>query len=132
MKSYTRPMAGWWCRNPFYLWYMLREASCVFITAYALVLLLGLYRLIQGKAAFEGWLASLSSPASLVLHATAVLVVLYHAWTWFKVMPRTMPFLRIGNRRVPDGLIVSFAIASSVVLSMALFVAVWWSSLWTP
>jgi len=39
MRTYTRPMAGWWRRNPFYLWYMLREASCVFITLYALILL---------------------------------------------------------------------------------------------
>ena len=27
MKAYQRPMAGWWHRNPFYLWYTLREAS---------------------------------------------------------------------------------------------------------
>ena len=31
MKTYTRPMAGWWRRNPYYGWYKLREASSVFI-----------------------------------------------------------------------------------------------------
>jgi len=125
MRTYTRPMAGWWRRNPFYLWYMLREASCVFITIYALVLLWGLARLSQGKPHFEAWLASLASPVSIAFHALALALVLYHAWTWFKVMPRTMPFVRIGTRRVPDGLIVAFAFASSIVLSGALFIAVW-------
>lgn len=125
MKTYTRPMAGWWRRNPFYLWYMLREASCVFITLYALVLLWGLARLAQGRAAYEAWLASLSSPGAILFHAVALALVLYHAWTWFKVMPRTMPFVRIGAWRVPDGFIVAFAFASSIVLSGALFIAVW-------
>ena len=125
MRTYTRPMAGWWRRNPFYLWYMLREASCVFITAYALVLLWGLARLAQGRDAYEAWLASLSSPGALLFHAATLLLVLYHAWTWFKVMPRTMPFVRIGKLRVPDGFIVAFAFASSIVLSGALFIGVW-------
>jgi fumarate reductase subunit C len=125
MRTYTRPMAGWWRRNPFYLWYMLREASCVFITIYALVLLAGLYRLAQGREAFEGWLESLASPISIAFHAIALVLVLYHAWTWFKVMPRTMPFVRIGTRRVPDGFIVSLAFAASVLLSGALLIAIW-------
>ena len=132
MKLYVRPMANWWTRNPFYLWYMLREASCVFITIYALVLLTGLFRLSQGKAPFEAWLAGLSSPGSIAFHAVAFLFMLYHAWTWFKVMPKTLPFVRIGRRRVPDGLIVACAAGSSIALSVALFVAVGEGSPWRP
>jgi len=48
MKTYRRSMTGWWKRNPFYLWYMLREASCVVITLFALILLVGLYIGYQG------------------------------------------------------------------------------------
>jgi fumarate reductase subunit C len=121
-------MAGWWRRNPFYLWYMLREASCVFITAYALILLAGLARLKQGEAAFEGWLEILSRPWSIGFHAVALVLVLYHAWTWFKVMPKTLPFVQLGGRRVPDVLIVASGIAASAVLSAILLVAVWWFS----
>ena len=102
MKTYTRPMAGWWHRNPYYLWYLLRELSCIFITAYALVLLWGLVRLGQGRASYEAWLASLSSPAAIVFHAVTLLLVVYHAWTWFKIMPKTLP--RIP---VPDWLVVT-------------------------
>lgn len=125
-RTYVRPMAGWWRRNPFYLWYMLREASCVFVTAYALVLLVGLARLAQGRAAFDAWRDSLASPLAIAFHATALVLVLYHAWTWFKVMPRTLPFVRLGGLRVPDRLIVVAGVASAAAASIAVFAAVWW------
>lgn len=117
MKTYVRPMAGWWRRNPYYLWYMLREASCLFITAYALVLLTGVFRLQQGKVFFDAWRESLSSPVALAFHALTLMLVLYHAWTWFKIMPRTMPFLRVAGWRVPDGLIVATGLASVLAFS---------------
>lgn len=126
VRTYVRPMAGWWRRNPFYLWYMLREASCVFVTAYALVLLVGLVRLAQGRAAFDAWREDLASPLAIAFHALALALVLYHAWTWFKVMPRTLPFVRIGGTRIPDRLIVAAGVASAAVSSIAVFIAVWW------
>ena len=54
--------------------------------------------------------------------------MLYHSWTWFKVMPKTLPFLRLGGKRVPDFLIVSSGIAASAVLSAIVFIAVRWSA----
>ncbi len=117
-------MASWWTRNPYYLWYMLREASCVFIVAYALVLLVGLARLAQGEGAFEAWLESLASPWSLAFHAIALVLVLYHTWTWFKIMPRTMPFVRIGGTRGPDKLIVAGGLSAAVIVSIALILLV--------
>ncbi|MBV8032776.1 MAG: fumarate reductase subunit C [Betaproteobacteria bacterium] len=119
-------MAGWWKRHPYYLWYMLREASCVFITAYALILLWGLRRLAQGEGPFEDWLESLGTPGSLAFHALALPVVLYHAWTWFKVMPKTLP-----DTRLPAAAIVAGGVAASAACSAALLVAVWWFGLWS-
>lgn len=125
IKTYTRFMSGWWRRNPFYLWYMLREASCVFVAAYALVLLCGLYRLSQGRDAFDNWRTALTSPWSIAFHLAALLLVLYHAWTWFKVMPKTMPFIRMGGKRLPDKAIIGAGVTAAVLLSAALFVFVW-------
>jgi fumarate reductase subunit C len=124
-KTYTRPMRGWWRKNPFYLWYMLREASCVFVAGYALVLLCGLYRLSQGADAFDTWRRALTSPWSIAFHVVALLLVLYHAWTWFKVMPKTLPFIRMGGRRVPDAAIIGSGITAAVILSALLFVFAW-------
>ena len=125
MKTYQRPMAGWWRRNPYYLWYMLREASCVFITGYALVLLTGLLRLYQGKSQFDAWGESLASPWALAFHAAALLLVLYHSWTWFKVMPKTLPFIRLGDFRVPDRMIIAAGVSGAVAVSVLLFAVVW-------
>jgi fumarate reductase subunit C len=125
MKTYRRPMAGWWYRNPYYLWYMLRELSCVLIVVYALTLLVGLYRLAQGEVAFEDWLGALSTPASIGFHGVAFVVVLYHAWTWFKVMPKTLPRVPF-----PDRAIVALGVGAAVACSIALLGALWWSSLW--
>ncbi|HYL90888.1 MAG TPA: fumarate reductase subunit C [Burkholderiales bacterium] len=115
MKTYTRPVTGtWWTRNGFYRWYMFRELSCVFITLYAFILLAGLYRLGQGPEAFLAWQAALASPASLAFHVVALVLVIYHSWTWFKIMPKTMPRLP-----VPDGAIVAGGVIAVIAVSAA-------------
>jgi len=67
-KTYVRPMQGWWRRNPYFVRYMIREGSSVFLAIYTVILLVGLYRLTQGEAAWEAWRAALTSPVSLVFH----------------------------------------------------------------
>ena len=119
MKTYVRPMAGWWRRNPYYLWYMLREASCLFITAYALVLLTGVFRLQQGKVFFDAWRESLSSPVALAFHAFTLMLVLYHAWTWFKIMPKTLPRIPIPDWLVVAGGVSGVLVCSAVILWLA-------------
>jgi fumarate reductase subunit C len=120
-------MTGWWRRNGYYRAYIVREASSVFVTAYALVLLFGLARLAQGRAAFEGWLDTLATPWSIAFHAVALAFFVCHAWTWFAVMPKTMPFIRIGGQRVADRAIIAVGALAAVVASAALFAAVWWT-----
>ncbi|MBI1988447.1 MAG: fumarate reductase subunit C [Betaproteobacteria bacterium] len=101
-KPYVRPMAGWWRRNPVFMRYMVREASAVFLAIYAVSLLLGVFRLSQGAAAYDAWLAALRNPLAVVFHGIALLAVGYHAYTWWKVMPKTLPMLHVGGRRVPE------------------------------
>jgi fumarate reductase subunit C len=124
LNAYVRPMGAWWRRNPYYGWYMLRELTCVFVVAYAVVLLVGLARLAQGRAAYEAWRASLDAPAALALHAVALALIAYHAVTWIAVMPKSMPLLRIGEMRIADRAIVAAAAIASVGLSLALLLAV--------
>lgn len=124
-NTYKRPMAGWWRRNPFYYGYMVRELSSVILVIYTLLLLCGVYRLAQGRASYEGWLATLRHPVSVWLHVAALAIILYHAWTWFKVMPKTMPFVRVGGKRVSDNAIIATGCIAAVVLSALLFAFVW-------
>lgn len=113
-------MGAWWTRNPYYLRYMARELSSALVVAYALVLLTGVYRLQQGRDAFQGWLDALAGPASVAFHAVTLALVTYHAWTWFRIMPKTLPFLRVGGWRVPDRLIVVSGLAAVVLCTAAI------------
>ena len=112
-------MAGWWHRNPFYRWYMLRELSCVFITAYALVLLWGLARLWQGRVQFEAWLNALASPGFILFHAITLGLVIYHAWTWFKIMPKTLPRIALSDTTVVVSGVSAVIAVSAVLLWLA-------------
>ena len=101
-KPYVRSMDGWWRRNPYFMRYMVREASAVFLAVYAVILLAGVFRLSQGAAAYEAWLAALRNPLAIVFHGIALLMVAYHAYTWWKVMPKTLPMLHVGGRRISE------------------------------
>ncbi len=94
-------MQGWWRRNTFYIEYMIHEGTAVFVAAYALVLLVGLVRLAQGQAAWDAWLAALRSPLSIAFHVIVLVAISYHAWTWFNIMPRTLPPIRLKANACP-------------------------------
>ncbi|HEX8012370.1 MAG TPA: fumarate reductase subunit C [Casimicrobiaceae bacterium] len=119
-RPYVRSMDGWWRRNPFYVRYMIREATAVLVVAYAAVLLVGAIRLSQGEAAYNGWLEALRSPWSLAFHVVLLAGFLYHTWSWFRIMPKTMPMLFVGGRRVAAKVITGSGLAAAAVLSVVL------------
>ncbi|WP_088284084.1 fumarate reductase subunit C [Ideonella sp. A 288] len=124
-RPYVRPMAGWWRRDPFFVRYMWREATALVVMAYAVVLMIGVLRLSQGEAAFDGWLQALRSPLSIAFHAVLFVGMVYHVWTWFEVMPKTMPMMFSGGKRVPEATITGIGVAVAVVTNLALLALVW-------
>lgn len=124
-RPYVRPMAGWWRRNPFFVEYMVHEATALFVAAYALVLLVGLLRLAQGEAAWNEWLAVLRSPWSVAFHIVLLAAISYHCWTWFRIMPKTMPPLVIRGKRVAPGVITACGVAATVVCSLVVVAVAW-------
>jgi fumarate reductase subunit C len=127
-RPYRRPMQGWWRRNTFYIEYMIHEATAVFVAAYALVLLVGLVRLAQGQAAWDAWLAALRSPWSVAFHVIALLAISYHAWTWFHIMPRTLPPVMLKGKRLSAAAITRSGLVATAIASLILFLLVW--SVW--
>jgi len=99
-RTYVRPMDGWWRRDPYFIRYMAREATAVFVVIYAVILLAGLIRLSQGAAAFSDWLEGLASPWSVAFHVLLIAVFAYHTWSWFRIMPKTMPPVVVAGRRL--------------------------------
>ena len=126
-RPYVRPIdPRWWARPP-YLAYTLPEATGVAVAGYALVLLAGAVALARGEAAYAAWLGFLAGPWSLALHVVFLAGMVFHVWTWFETMPKTMPRLIVGGRHVPQqritaiGLVVA-AVAFVVVILLALWV----------
>ena len=126
VRTYTRPMGGWWRKNPYFVRYMIREASSVFLAIYTVILLVGLYRLTQGEAAWDAWRAALTSPASVLFHWLALLTVGYHAYTWWKVAPKTAPDLRIGGRPLPELLVTAGGCLATLGTSVLVYAIVRW------
>lgn len=128
-KPFVREISNtsWFLNTPFkhprYLRYMSREVTCIFIGAFALLLLRAVERLSQGQAAYESFLAGLKGPLSafglLIILAFAV----HNATSWFNVTPKAMP-VQIGEDFLNGKYIVGahyavWAIASVVILFYA-------------
>jgi fumarate reductase subunit C len=122
-------MQGWWRRDPFFVRYMVREATAVAVGAYAIILAVGLLRLAQGEAAWNSYLAALRSPWSLLLHAVLLVAMAVHARSWFEIMPKTMPMIFIGERRLAARAITLGGWAAVLVASAAMLALAWW---WRP
>jgi fumarate reductase subunit C len=124
-RPYRRPMAGWWKRDPFFVRYMAREITAIAVAAYAVVLAVGVLRLSQGEAAWNGWLEALKSPLSLALHLVLLVCFVIHAQSWFEIMPKTMPMIFIGGERLKAQTItrsgwIAVVVATILVLVLAL------------
>ena len=124
-RPYVRSMDGWWKKNPYFVEYMIHESTALFVAGYAFVLLVGLIRLGQGEAAWNGWLEAMSTPWSLIIHLIFLVAILYHTYTWFKIMPITMPPIVVGGKRVGPGAITGSGLLAALVASLALFGLVW-------
>ena len=126
-RPYVRPMAGWWRRDPFFVRYMAREATALAVLVYAIVLTVGVVRLTQGEAAFNGWLQALRSPASLLLHAVLLVSMVVHAHSWFEIMPKTMPLIFVQGQRLAATTIQRSGWAATVVVTVIVFALALWA-----
>lgn len=118
-------MDGWWKKNPFFVEYVIHESTALFVLAYAVTLLVGLIRLGQGEAAWNGWLASLQSPVALVFHLALLVAIAYHTYTWFKIMPITLPPIKVGGEKLSPCAIITGGLTAAVVAGLGLIVLVW-------
>jgi fumarate reductase subunit C len=125
-RPYVRPIDPHWWAKPPYLAYTLREATGIAIAMYALVLMAGVICLALGRSAYDAWLGFITSQWSLVLHAIFLIAMVFHAWTWFAIMPKTMPRLVVGGRYVEPQLITAAGIAIASLASLVLLLVARW------
>lgn len=121
---YVRPLPrDWWLRKPTYLAFMVRELTSVFVAAYAVFLLVLVWRADRAEA-LHGVVEALRTPWSVALHLVALAAVLFHAVTWINLLPKVLVLWR-GDQQVNPALIaganyLAWLVVSGVVAWLAL------------
>lgn len=122
-RPYVRPVQpGWWRRNPYFVKYMAREATAPFVALYALILLAGVVCLSLGQDAWRAYIEALQSPVSLAVHAVLVLVFVYHTFSWFAIMPKTMPPVIVDGRRMEASAITGIGLVAATICMWILWI----------
>ncbi len=118
-KPYVRKVPKtWFMQHVRYQKYMLRESSAVFLVIYTIILVVGVMRLSQSEAAYNGWLEALQHPLAILFHIVALLVVGYHMVCWFGATPKAMPPIRRGGERISAETIIKVNYAVWAVVSL--------------
>lgn len=122
MSPYHRSVPStWWLRKRSYFLYILRELTSVPIAVFVILLLVTVRQIGLGPAAYQAWMARMASPWMIAFHVIALLAAMYHAATWFDLVPSVMP-VRVGGEKLPASLMVG---ANYVALIAVSAVIVW-------
>jgi fumarate reductase subunit C len=122
-RPYVRQVErNWWLHRPRYVAYMIRELTSLFVGLYCALLAVGLVRLSQGHAAWDGFVAALTSPLGVVVQLVCLVFAVYHSVTWFALTPKAMP-LMIRDEPVPGMVIVGAHYAAWAAVSIVVLIA---------
>ncbi len=123
-KPYVRKMeATWWQKHSFYRLYMLREATVLPLILFTLFLTFGLGALVKGAEAWQSWLAFMAHPVVIVINIVALAGSLFHAYTFFSMMPQVMP-IRLKGKVVDSKIIVLSQWAAVAAISLIVLIIV--------
>jgi fumarate reductase subunit C len=121
LRVYRRPVSTWWwTRRRSYFVFVMRELSSIFVAWFVVYLMLFVYAVGRGEAAYRSFLDWASSPWVIVLNVVALGFVLLHTVTWFTLTPQAMA-VRVMGRRVPAWHIVAGQYTGLVVVSGFVF-----------
>jgi len=120
-KPYEREVKfDWWLKDIFYIKYIIREGSSVFITLYSLILVWGVFCLNQGEVAFNAWMKTLQDPLFIIFHCVSLLFAAYHSITWFSLAPKALD-LWIKGKRLNDKIIINAHYIAFIAISVFCF-----------
>ena len=94
----------------------------MFVGLYCALLVVGLWRLVQGRVAWEGFLAALSSPLGVAFQLVCLAFASYHSVTWFALTPKAMP-LAVRGEPVPPKMIVGLHYGAWALVSLIVLIA---------
>lgn len=123
-KWYRRRMPiFWWVRKFRYFRFIARELTSLAVGYSAVLLLVHMWALARGAETWAALWAWHQTPVVVAFHVLVLLALLFHAITWFGLAPQALA-LKVGGRRVPDGLVLAghYAVwlAASTLVAWAL------------
>ena len=106
----------WWLGKRSYFAFILREISSLFVAWGVVFVLMIVYAASRGAAAYAELLEWSGQPWVILLNVCSLLLVGFHAITWFNLAPQAL-VVRFGHRHVPGWLISASNYAAWVVVS---------------
>jgi fumarate reductase subunit C len=82
-----------------YFIFVLRELSSVFVAWFAVFLMIMVFAIGRGEAAYQSFLNWAASPVVIVINIVALAFAILHTVTWFTLTPQAM-VVRFGGRQV--------------------------------
>ncbi|GAM55389.1 fumarate reductase subunit C [Vibrio ishigakensis] len=123
-KPYVREMKRtWWKDHSFYRTYMLREATVLPLILFTLFLTIGLGSLVKGPEAWATWLEFMKNPIVMLINVLALAGSLFHAHTFFSMMPQVMP-IRIKGKTLDKKAVVLAQWAAVAFISLVVLIIV--------
>ncbi|ELO4021290.1 fumarate reductase subunit FrdC [Vibrio fluvialis] len=123
-KPYVREVKRtWWKDHPFYRFYMVREATVLPLILFTLFLTVGLGALVKGPEAWDSWLAFMANPIVIAINIVALAGSLFHAQTFFNMMPQVVP-IRLNGKLLDKKIIVLTQWAAVAFISLILLFVV--------
>ena len=107
--TYKQPVSRlWFTKKRTYFIFVLRELSSIFVGWFAVFLMIMLFAIGRGEAAYQNFLNWAASPVIVVVNVVALAFLILHTVTWF-VLTSQATELRIGGRQVPRVKMVNVA-----------------------
>ena len=106
----------WWLRKRSYFAFILREITSLFVGWSVVYVLLIVYAVGRGPTVYQELLEWSSQPWVIVVNVISLLLVGFHAVTWFYLAPQAL-VVRLGHTHVPGIVISASNYAAWVVVS---------------
>ena len=109
----------WWLKRRTYTAFVLRELSSVFVAWFVAYLLLLVWAVARGPAAYQSFLDWSAAPLVILLNVLSLAFVVYHTITFINLTPQAM-VVKLRGRRIPGRLLLVSLYAVWIVLSVLL------------
>lgn len=138
-KPYNPPVKKmtWWLENPFYVFYMVREGTAVLALFATLEIVFGIFMLalcnLDAAATtpadivpFTWYVQSfLGNPVVIGVNAVILLSQLFHAVTWFALMPKAVRvFMNKNSTELLPEYVTKLALYAGLIGATAVILAV--------